>query len=838
MKWVIPTFHPSHILRNNRKLEGLLEHDLRRATKLAAGSWAPVWNSKSVGYKMRPTADEVVAILDSMHGTEVAYDIETDGQHPLTCAIRCIGFWNGQVGVCVPFLFRDGTTREVKVPKRKRLKTISEWRPYFAGGVLKRVLDAIQRLFNRAQALITQNGQYDRLCLKTRLGLLAPSGPPHFDTILAHHIVASYLPHGLDLLTSIYTDMPYYKKTEEGDAWSTSSDRELWLYCLRDCEATWLSAQKLRVELLERAEDAKLYRHDARQERECQDWKEAGIEVDEEALLLFRQHYKGVADKALVSMKKVVTSALEKVKDPNTKLSTEHANLTTLLIRLEGAADEEDYDNTGALVEQFNPASLIQLRALLIGIGIPLSAETVTGQLSTAEEFLLTARKELLAAGVSPSDARLYFLDALFAWRASRKIYSTYLFPELIPAGYVGVNGTPAKRLHPTFSAHVVPSGRLASKKPNFQNQPATIRGMYVARPGHILVYIDWDALEMRLGAFMSGDPTFIEDFKKWDARTGPKVHIVNMCAIFGLPLEKGIEDKKPGCYRAAKVFAYAVAYGAGEQKVFEQVRAEMPDMDHPTFTKVYAAYKKFRSRLFDFQKAVVQQATQNSRYATAISGRQAFFFEKVFGADSPEASAMQNFPYQGTGADVVGLANFRILDEVVGPMQKKLQPGEVLQQLAQVHDELLFEVPERLADEFSALMKPVAEKSPGPKFASWSLPVDLKRSRRWKPIKWGCQHCDKALKNKVELELSTTTPVLSTWTGECTVCKKMSKVEVQKEPLLVVPVASPTTPTPESSRAEDQAEEAPRQKARRQKTKPQGHAKQGRAKQRARHTA
>ena len=1422
MQWVVPTFHPAHILRKNRRLEGLLKHDLKRAVGLANGSWRPRWNESSTGYIMRPTADQVVETLAAMHGTEVAYDIETDGQHPMLGQIRCIGFWNGRVGICVPWLFRDGTTHEVTVVDKKgkkKLKTIPVWKKYFSGDALKRVNKAIQALFTRATKLDTQNGQYDRVCLKSRMGFNIPSAElPNFDTIIGHHVVASYLNHGLDLLTSIYTDMPYYKKTEEGEAWSTSNDRELWLYCLRDCESTWLCAQKLRQEITERPEDTVIYAHDAWQEMECQRWKEAGIECDEEAVLLFRQHYRSISTKALATMKEVVQRSVAKTKDPNTALNSANAHLVNLLIRLEGDADEEETDDLGKTVEKFNPASLIQLRSLLLGIGIPLSAETVTGQLSTAEEFLLTARKELLAQGVDAKDDRLLFLDCLFAWRASKKVESTYLYPELIAANYIGVNGTLAKRLHSTFSVHVVPSGRLASKRPNFQNCydgetevltnggwrplrdvvregkqgqphrvvqwvggkaswttptaylrqissewirlqsehidlnvtadhrcliqtrrgeqkivsardfpedkihwnsangwalepegldlsddelrllvatqadgawsklgidfsfskprkisrlrsilkrlgasfserprqmvgsvrfyvrttaltkklhrylgpkklfdtyllglnahqrdvfieevmlwdgcatrmnhyasqhtqnaswvqtvfalsghrvntriyrpskgawgslpshqvdvsrngyswttnikrrrsrraadsycltvpsglllvrrngkisvsgncPATIRGMYVARPGHVLVYIDWDALEMRLGAFMSGDKSFIQDFAAWDARTGPKVHIVNMCNIFNIPYAKGVDEKHPGCYRAAKVFAYAcfekstevallngsrpiakcrvgdwtwcwdgnqmvptrikaviprgfkdclklmvrngvgkrksiivtpthpmmrrdgtfirvkdlqpgdrlmpfrrytmkngynefdpfndgsrwyehrwvakctgklsehvhhsnekrtdnrpenldptnntdhkklhrprrwtrtqrkafakqscemwtedhegvnaalikgrerspwwksvrakakarvilaragraqwkkegsprgvgkcfgcqeptkklakglcsnctgvlwraerpnhvvvkiepagrqevwdlsvehpaqnfplskfgtmvhnTAYGGGEQTVFEQVRAEMPDMRFDQFQKIFGAYKKFRQRLFEFMRELVKRGTQHQFLDSAIQGRRTYFFEQVFGEDSPEAAAMQNLPFQSGGADVVGRANKRIVKKIVVPMQKELKPGEVLQQLAQVHDELLFEVPERLKDAFGKRLKAVAEESPGKGYDSWSLPVDLKSSRRWKPIKWSCQHCEKSLKNKVELELASSTPVLSVWTGKCEVCKKETKVEVLKN--VLTPIESETPR--EEARAEEEVE-------------------------------
>lgn len=118
----------------------------------------------------------------------------------------------------------------------------------------------------------------------------------------------------------------------------------------------------------------------------------------------------------------------------------------------------------------------------------------------------------------------------------------------------------------------------------------------------------------------------------------------------------------------------------------------------------------------------------------------------------------MQNFPYQSTGADVVGLANRRIMEDCIEKWRKtKLQKGERLEQLAQVHDELLFLVPKRLADEFKAEFKRLAEVQVKP---GWNLPVDIKAKKRWKPVQARCKECREA----VDIEM--TSP--NVWEGTC----------------------------------------------------------------------
>lgn len=635
--YVVPCISPAFVLRNNMRLGGTVAFAFQRALKLSNG-WAPQWVDEPNVIKLKPSLKDVERLLKAMHGRPVAYDVETDGRHPLQCSLRCIAFYDGRKAITVPLLYRTG--------KKDDVTGTAEWKSYWGEAELKRIVAAMRECFERSSSLRAQNGQFDRMVVKASLGIAVPFGRPHMDSLVCHHVIAPYLPHNLGFLSALYTDVKYYKATASGHSWSSDSDHELWLYCSRDVITTWLICEKMEDEVTELEQHPAILEHDLWQEGECQRWRETGIKLDPHALAYFRQHYQTVAGKALAAMKAVVQSVL----DPNDPA------LTELISKLQAKAvkkgrkeddewDEEDEasveqldaDGSGKVADVFNPASLQQLRTLFSKLGIPLVEKTKTGALSTAKEILTGIRKDLLAKKVSADDKRIAFLDYLFAWRESTKVDSTYLRPEVLRDG----------RIHCGFSVHGPPTGRLTSQNSNLQNQPAAVRGMYVADEEHVLCSGDADALELRLGAYNSGDKNYIEVFRAYDAKTGPKPHHANMSVIFGLPATKEAAEANPGMYVAAKMFAYAVAYGAGDPKIYDNVREEMPDLDFKVFKVAIANYRKRYARLFQFQREVVQQGTQKGYLDSGVLRRRTYFFERVFDEHSPEATAMQNFPYQ-----------------------------------------------------------------------------------------------------------------------------------------------------------------------------------------------
>src|SRR5574343_231766 len=279
----IGAFHPAFILRKNARLNGVMKADFAKALRLSRG-WRPQWTDEDL-YWEPLNCDDTVHVINSMGGT-VAYDVETDGRHPLECDHRCTALYDGSKGITIPRLYRSGDRREMVFEEvidratgatKIRIENRAVWKRVFGDDQEKRIRAALDRMWKRASPL-AQNGQYDRTVLKARFNHDVPMGD---DTILLHHVLRPYLPHGLGFLSSLYTDIPYYKATDSGDSWAAETDAELYLYNCRDVKTTWQIWNLMKQELAEaRPEDARVYEHDLWQERTCQDWTERGIRVD------------------------------------------------------------------------------------------------------------------------------------------------------------------------------------------------------------------------------------------------------------------------------------------------------------------------------------------------------------------------------------------------------------------------------------------------------------------------------------------------------------------------------------------------------------------------------
>lgn len=697
------------------------------------------------------------------------------------------------------------------------------WLPWFTPDQEEKVYAAMQKLFDVCK-LETQNGQYDRLCLELRKWTARATAraqrekfPPrklkrpfvipsankngNFDSILGHHIVASYFPHNLNFIAGIYTEVPYYKTTDEGDAWSASSDFELWDYACDDVVCQYTACTTIRNEVQERPEDVALYDHDSWYEEQAQRWKRVGFPVDWRAVELFRLEYRSKKDRALKCMRELLEKELAKSEKSTKKNEQLEELLSVLSEKLTKANkgfgksdhDEGDYDEAAAddAAKIFNPASLAQLRLLLRHLGVPLTQQTATGDISTKKDFLLIARKELVARG--EKGPALAFLDFLFAWRECAKMESTYLYPDLIEHGggrcdcEEHVDVPLHLRVHGTFNVHVVPTGRLSGSDPNLTNQPGEIRGMFIAALHHYLVTGDWSALEMRLNGLVTGDEAMIQLFKEFDSGIGLKPHIVNASRVFNLPATKDFEKKYPGMYRAAKVFAYLLGYGGGAKACYEKMLDEMPDMKWDDFLICFDRYRKSYPTFFKNQRDIVLLGTQQRYLDTPVSGRRCHYYEDVRGGHgggevvSTEAESMQNMRFQGGGADVVGRANRRMVDRVLEPMreEEKLDP----EQHAQVHDELLFGVPKVRCETFVPEFKAVCEEEVIP---GWNLPVEVHvceplaphAPSRWKPCFVSCQACGKMARAEYAKD-----GVQDTFTIWDVVCEKNEKCEHHTKP-------------------------------------------------------
>jgi DNA polymerase-1 len=284
-------------------------------------------------------------------------------------------------------------------------------------------------------------------------------------------------------------------------------------------------------------------------------------------------------------------------------------------------------------------------------------------------------------------------------YRELTKLCNTYLEPLRLAAR------EKTHRVHATFNQTGTSTGRLSSSDPNLQNIPIRtelgrrIRSAFVAEPGNVLVSADYSQIELRVLAHLSGDEELAEAFRR-----GEDIHARTAAAI----LRKDIADVKPEDRRLAKVVNYGLVYGMGDYGLSS--RAEIPIEQARAFLEEYMARFAGVARWRD---QTIEQAKQ-SGYVRTIFGR----VRPTPGiADSNRAVAEAtkryaiNAPVQGSAADIIKKAMLRL--------EERLGGGFGIGMILQVHDELVFEVPEAKLGEAREMIRTEMENA-------WSLTVPL----------------------------------------------------------------------------------------------------------------
>ena len=285
-------------------------------------------------------------------------------------------------------------------------------------------------------------------------------------------------------------------------------------------------------------------------------------------------------------------------------------------------------------------------------------------------------------------------------YRELTKLCNTYLEPLRLAAR------EKTHRVHATFNQTGTATGRLSSSDPNLQNIPIRtelgkrIRSAFVAEPGNVLVSADYSQIEMRVLAHLSGDEELAEAFRR-----GEDIHTRTAAAI----LRRDIVEVKPEDRRLAKVVNYGLVYGMGDYGLSS--RADIPIEQARAFLEEYMA--RFRG-VARWRDETIEQARQ-SGYVRTISGR----IRPTPGIADPNRAVAEatkryaiNAPVQGSAADIIKSAMLRLEERM---SERGFGTGMILQ----VHDELVFEVPEAKLEEARELIRTEMENA-------WSLAVPL----------------------------------------------------------------------------------------------------------------
>lgn len=324
---------------------------------------------------------------------------------------------------------------------------------------------------------------------------------------------------------------------------------------------------------------------------------------------------------------------------------------------------------------EFNVASPLQLSKVLFeDLNLP------TKGIKKSKNGFSTGQKELdKLREHSP------IIEKIEQFREFSKLKSTYVdaLPKLADE---------KNRIHSNFAQDVTTTGRLSSSNPNLQNIPIRselgrrIREGFVAKKGNLLVSADYSQFELRLAAVLANDKPLIETFEK-----DLDIHAKTASEVFGVPIDEVSKEQR----RVAKIINFSVLYGVGAHNLSGTIGVGF-----------YEA-KKYIEEYFNAHK-LIRELMDNTLKKAQDEG----FVETFFGRRRPMPDikssnfmiremakrAAQNMPIQGTEADLMKRAMLAVDEKIV-----KAGLGE---QILQIHDSILVEVPAENAENVAEILK------------------------------------------------------------------------------------------------------------------------------------
>lgn len=368
--------------------------------------------------------------------------------------------------------------------------------------------------------------------------------------------------------------------------------------------------------------------------------------------------------------------------------------------RMEGLVTEI-HDLAG---EEFNVGSPKQLGEILFDkMGLSGGKKGKAGAYTTDVNVL----EGLAAEGVE-------LAQKVLDWRQLSKLKSTYT------DALQGQINPKTGRIHTSFSLAAASTGRLASSEPNVQNIPVRteegrkLRQAFIAEPGNKLISADYSQIELRLLAHIADISSLKEAFEE-----GLDIHAKTASQVFGAP----IEGMDPMMRRSAKAINFGIIYGISAFGLARQLGVSRTEAQG-YIDQYFVQYPGIRAYM-DETKVFCHE----NGYVKTLFGRKVHLpgiNDKNGARRSFSERAAINAPIQGSAADIIKRAMVRLPDALTS---KKLSARMLLQ----VHDELIFEVPESEVDETVEVVKSVMEGADRPAVdLSVPLTVDAGIGDNW----------------------------------------------------------------------------------------------------------
>ncbi len=335
--------------------------------------------------------------------------------------------------------------------------------------------------------------------------------------------------------------------------------------------------------------------------------------------------------------------------------------------------------------------------------------KTSGGRYSTAADVLEALRDQ------DPTG----IIDTILQYRELEKLRSTYL--DALP----GMVNPETGRIHSSFNQVGTSTGRLSSSDPNLQNIPIRseqgrkVRDAFIAAPGYLLVGADYSQVELRILAHMSGDEALRQAFLD-----GLDIHASTAAAVNNVP----IEEVTPAQRSFAKAVNFGLLYGMGAFRLARDSDLTLAEAE--AFINAY--FERF-PRVRSYLESTRQQAAERG-YVETLLGRRRYFpilqshdtgQQAMIRRRAAEREAV-NMPIQGTAADIIKIAMLKLHQELL-----RRRSGAYM--ILQIHDELIFEVPEGEALDTAALIREIMETAYP---LDVPLKVDVHTGRHWGELK------------------------------------------------------------------------------------------------------
>ena len=436
--------------------------------------------------------------------------------------------------------------------------------------------------------------------------------------------------------------------------------------------------------------------------------------ADSDYTLRLYHKFNGWFDKFLPAHRKVV----EEVESPTAvycgvmKYNGIPVNEENMLLKLRQANEKitdlrSSIDTiTGGVNIGANASTSAFKQYLFRDLGLPILKTTDKNQeaaddatMQLLKEYCKDNRPELVA-----------LFDKVQEYRKWSKLKSTYI------EGYLGYINKATGRIHTDLMPLGTETGRFAARNPNMQNcprktnDPVGVRNFIVAPEGKVIMSLDFSQIELRVGAFYCRDPKMLETY-----RNGGDIHAQTTSVIFKVPFEVAVDKNAPD-YKEHRTIAkncnFGVFYGLFPKGLQTTLKFKA-GLDTPieTCQEIINNLKAGYEGLISWQEET-KRKTAKTYYAETWLGRRRYLpgiLSDDWGKKSFAERCALNTPIQGTAADILKSACARIVEGLSDRMW--------LKPLLQIHDELVFEIPEEKLNEAMLYIKKCMEERPYPEF-------------------------------------------------------------------------------------------------------------------------